>query len=620
MSTIIDPTASDLVDPNVFASEIKRRVTQTNSLTHLLPLVFNWKGDPVQLDQHYPFEPVFDLIPPRKMILKCGRQVGKSFQSALLVTLKCMVHPYFQILFTTPLFEQVRRFSTLYLSQLISESPSKRILTGKGSTNQVLQRTLGNQSTIFLGYAGRTADRIRGTSANQVFYDEFQLFNEELIPVIKNVMGGSKYGEYQVYSGTPLSRGNIMERYWKDSSMSEWMIPCRACNYENIAAAEFDLFGMIGPYHSDIGRDCPGTICKKCRRPIFTQDGMWWSRHPDKWFEFRGLHLPQVIMPWHATDPSRWAEFHATLNRGNTAEIYNEVCAESCDVGFRPITYEQLMAACCLPHNNTLREALEQRQKYVRCVMGIDWGGGGMSRESRTKAAIIAMTPTGQTDVIYGIDMNATFDPIKEAKVLVQLAKAFNCEIVSHDASGGLGNVSENVLVNVGHLDPNLIWPMTYVGGSTSGAYLKAHRDADMGRTYYTLDRSRTIQFMCECIKQGKLRFFQYDFKGPDQPGVVQDFMAVKAVIARTGIGRDVLQYEREEGMSDDFLHAVNFGIMGLWARYDAYPRIDYKQYNSIQEIAEWVTSGGERYSVEDIERAIKDVTIRPLVEFDSFG
>lgn len=609
---------NEVIDPRAFGTELFRRVQQSGSLVHLLPLVFNWKGDPVELTQHYPFEPVFDLVSPRRMLMKCGRQVGKSFQSALIVTLRCMVIPHFQILFTTPLFEQVRRFSTLYLAQLIAESPSKRVLTGKNSTNQVLQRTLGNKSTIFLGYAGRDANRIRGTSANQVFYDEFQLFNEDVIPVIRNVMGGSKFGEYEFFSGTPLTPVNILDRQWRKTSMSEWLIPCRSCGYDNIAAAEFDLFEMIGPFHTDISPECPGTVCRRCRKPIFTQDGVWWSRCPEKWNDFRGLHLPQIIMPWHATDPSRWKELHVTLHRNNQAEIYNEICAESCDAGFRPISSVELQAASNLGHNNTLKEALAARPRYVRCAMGIDWGGGGVMRTSRTKAAIIGMTGLGETHVIYGIDMNASFSPIKEAKALIALANRFDCELIAHDASGGLGNVSENILTTVGYL-PCEVYPMTYTGTTAAGAFIKDHYDDQAARAYYTVDRSRTLQFLYECIKQKKLQFFNYDYRNDQEPGLLYDFLSVAAEIARTGSGRDVLNFVREESLSDDFVHAVNFGCMALWSKYGAWPKITYKEYHSIQEIADWANVGNYQYTDDEIEATLKEVSVQPIFDLSEY-
>jgi hypothetical protein len=602
-----------LLDHNEFATKLHTLVAQSKSLVYLLPLIFMWKGSPVQLDQHYLFEPLFDLIQPRKTLLKCGRQVGKSFQTALQIVTQCVTHPHFSVLFTTPLFEQVRRFSTLYLAELITESPSKRVLTGRHSTNQVLQRTLGNKSTIFLGYASRDANRIRGASANKVCYDEFQLFIEEVIPVIRNVMGGSKYGNYELFSGTPLTPNNILDQTWRRTSMSEWMIPCRHCTYDNVAAVEFDLMAMIGPYHTDISEKTPGIVCRKCRKPLYTQDGVWWHRKPELWNEFRGMHLPQVIMPWHATDPARWKDLQATISRNDEQEIYNEICAESCDSGFKPITTQQLQAAACLGHKNALDEALAKKNDYVRLVMGIDWGGGGVMRTSRTKAAVIGQTYTGATHVLFGIDMNANFNPVKEARALLGIANLFNCELIAHDASGGLGNVSENILETLG-LFGREIFPMTYTGTTAAGSFVTEHLDHATSRVYYTVDRSRTIQFLYETIKRGKLLFFDYDYVSPQQPGLMQDFLNVSAEIARTGVGRDVLMFVRDESQSDDFLHAVNFGCSALWAKYNNWPSVAVKANPTLNDIAEF-SAAGTRFSSQEIQELLREVTVQPLFD-----
>ncbi len=78
--------------------------------------------------------------------------------------------------------------------------------------------------------------------------------------------------------------------------MSEWMIPCRSCGYDNIASTEYDLEKMIGPYNPEInigGLDkktgkvvprVPGLVCARCSKTdrglrglkhIFPEDGHW---------------------------------------------------------------------------------------------------------------------------------------------------------------------------------------------------------------------------------------------------------------------------------------------------------------------------------------------------------
>ncbi len=82
------------------------------------------------------------------------------------------------------------------------------------------------------------------------------------------------------------------------------------------------------------------------------------------------------------------------------AEKYNEILGEACDSGFKPISETVLRRAACLGHSNTVAAALDAAVRYPVKAMGIDWGGGGISGLSRTKAAIVGITTDGKTDVL----------------------------------------------------------------------------------------------------------------------------------------------------------------------------------------------------------------------------
>lgn len=314
-------------------------------------------------------------------------------------------------------------------------------------------------------------------------------------------------------------------------------------------------------------------------------------------------------MPWHSTDASRWKELHNTLARNDEAEIYNEILGEACESGFKPLTALELQRACNADDKNKLQDALNRRNNYTRVVMGIDWGGGGISRLSRTKAAIVGMTPTGITRVIYGVDMNMQFDPIKEAKALMMLASKFKVELIAHDAAGGLGNVSENIIQSFNGMGCE-IWPMTYSGTTAHGTYIKTQVDEQSGRMYFIVDRSRTIQFLFQAIKQLKLQFFEYDYINDDKPGLLSDFLSVDAVIARTSVGKDVLVFNRDESQSDDFLHACNFACCAMWGKYNSWPKLNANMLSSLNQIADWSSSGGDIYTVDEIEATLREVTM----------
>jgi hypothetical protein len=615
----------------ILLKHIEQALSSTGNIACVLPLLFRAKGAPVTLDRHFPFEICFYHNRPRRVIKRCGRQVGKSFQNGLELLIRAILLSDWNILYVTPLFEQVRRFSTQYVGPFIEESPARRLMLLKGASNQVLQRTLGTRSTIFFSYAQRDANRARGINCNEVMYDEIQLFNPDVIPVLQQTMGGSDYGEYETFAGTPLSFSNIIERLFDQSTMSEWMIKCRSCGFENIAAYNKHLMQMIGPAHDGIGpggvdKDghplgrVSGLVCSRCSKsgnsnrnlkPLFPEDGRWIHRHPERRMDFLGIHVPQPIMPNHAYSFNRWVKLQNRLAAGNDFEIFNEILGEACDSSFKPISEQELRAASCLPHKNTVEDALRVRQRYTRVAMGIDWGGGGKTNVSRTKAAIVGLTPTGLSHVIYGVDLNFCHKPFEEVKFLMILAMKFGVEYIAHDVGGGVGSTRETLMYQTGSLNANLV-PMSYIGPMSKSLirYCPPSVDGEIG--YWTVDKARSLTYLCQAIKQGHVQFFQYDYVSPEQPGVIHDFTALISEIQHSPRSSDILLVDREDGTSDDFAHAVNFGLLALWSQHDAFPKLNMQMATaSVQELANTVNMvrDADTYSADDIETMLRQLS-----------
>lgn len=593
-------------------------VQRTGNLAPIIPLLFAYNSEPVTLRRHYQFEICFTHKRPRRVIKKCARQTGKSFQNAIEVQTRQVMIPNWNILYVTPLFEQVRRFSTQYVAALIAQSPIKQLLTLKGGSSQVLQRTSRNRSTLYFTYAQRDADRARGINANEVAYDEVQMINRDVFPVLQQVMGGSIYGEYELFSGTPLSPQNYSEELFRRSTMSEWMIPCRHCNYDNVASVEFDLLKMIGPYHPDIGEDCPGLVCARCSphnnvrnlKHIYPEDGRWWHRCPERREDFLGIHVPQPVMHWHAYDRDRWLNLTNRLASGDEIAVYNEILGECADSSFKPVSETDLKRIAVLPWENKFREAMEHRYNYPRLALGIDWGGYGTKLVSRTKAAIVGITATGKTDVLFGVDLRNR--PLEETQALMVLAQQFGVEIIAHDVGGGVGSTRETMMYQTGYLNCE-IWPMSYQGPMTNAMIRRRDGNAEGETLTYVIDKARSLMFLCQAIKQGHLRTFKYDYVNRDNPGLLTDFTALTSEISRRVQGSDVLLIDREEGLSDDFAHAVNFACLALWSKYGCYPKLNVVDFvDTVQTLANSknLLRASKQWSTEDVEKLLSNIVM----------
>lgn len=549
------------------------------SLVPLLPLMLNLEGSPYSLRDHFPFEGLFDLWMPRKMVLKTGRQVSKSTSIAAHGVVTCASHPNFKILYVTPLYEQIRRFSNNYVNPFIVQSPIKNLLVNTQTDKSVLQRSFINNSIMHFSYALLSADRTRGIKADKIAYDEVQDLDANHIPIINETMSHSKWSLTQ-FTGTPKTRDNTLEGLWQRSSQAEWFTPCSACKHDNIATLDHDLMKMIGPFNKRISRSRPAIRCAKCDKRIDPRNGFWVHKYPSRRLKFVGYHVPQVIMPIHYTDPDKWSELLAKMNGvGNITKaiFYNEVLGESCDESTKLVTKTDLEKAGCLDAN-TEENAVRAMGAYQFRVLAIDWGGGGEEGVSFTTLALLGLLPNGTVHVIYGKRLLTPHDHLAEASECLRVFKKFNCQIIAHDYTGA-GNLREQFLVQSGAVGIDQLIPVHYVRSAKHNIMTFVPATVQHPRNTWRVDKARSLQLVATCVKLGTLKFFKYDYKSDDEPGLLHDFLALYENKVPTNYGSDIYTIQRNPNFSDDFAQAVNIGCCGLWQMTDTWPRFNDAKY-----------------------------------------
>ena len=143
-----------------------------------------------------------------------GRQVAKSTTLASKLVVNAVCHPGSVQVYVAPLQEQAMVFAQQRLRDFISGSPIVRdcFFEGPGKIDQVLRRVFNaGNSMITLGYAQRTADRLRGQSVKdgkmqsvvdprtgelievggaQLTFDEVQDIMPEVFPVVEEMAVG----------------------------------------------------------------------------------------------------------------------------------------------------------------------------------------------------------------------------------------------------------------------------------------------------------------------------------------------------------------------------------------------------------------------------------------------
>lgn len=564
------------------------------NLSPLLPLFFSYGGEPLTLNNHFPLEPLFDNFIPADILLLCSRQIGKTLQMAAGTILECNLNSDWDVLFVAPFYEMIRRVSTDYFVQLERESPIRALLTGTGCIKQVLERTYPNRSRVRFTYAHKSADRARGIHARALRLDERQLMDRDIIPVLKATMLSSKYKEYVFSAATPLTNSNPTSTMFREqTTRSHWMIPCRSCGKENIAALECDLVQMIGPPDDNISPAHPGLICAKseCNYPLFPQDGRFIHFNPQFRHEALGLHIPMIVLPHHCCNADRWAALWRTMNDPMIPDFqkYNEYLGVPYDDGLVLLSENDMQRAATLDENR-LEIACAKLAKYNgRVAVGVDWGGGGMSGESLTKLAVVGLTSTGKIEVPFGLTIMGSASRTDEAKTIFYVLQKVQPLIFAHDTNG-IGDATEELLLNLG-FPQKRVWPMSYVG--ETGGTMMTLKPPSMGRpkSYWTVDKARSLLHIAETIKTGNMFFFQMT-KRYNARDLLLDFthMVIEEKVYVDSMRSNAVLVNREEGQSDDFVHAVNFARLALCQNFKAWPKLSQKlTLRTLQELSTYI-------------------------------
>lgn len=570
----------DLVDQ---LAAFRKMVTEgrVHTLEPLLPLLLTLKGQPYTLEDHFPFAPLFFLHMPTNTVIKSGRQVSKSTSIAANGIIVANSIPFFNTLYVTPLYEQVRKLSGNYVRPFIEQSPVRSLWTSTSTENSVLQRSFKNNSKMFFSFALLDAERIRGISADKLLIDEAQDMDPSFVPIIKEVMSHSKWA-LTTYTGTPKSLDNTMEHLWKKSSQAEWFIKCQSCNHWNIPSLEYDVIAMLGEVRDDISEKYPATICAKCQKSISPRHaGRWVHRYSDKnrRFNFAGYHIPQIIMPLHYSSKKKWAELLGKqAGMGNTTKtmFFNEVLGESFDLATKLINETDLKKAACLgwpnkPQDKTFVTKLIGQYPY-RCL-AVDWGGQNTDKNlSFTTLALIGWKGTGHMEVVWAKRLLTPYDHIGEAKECLQVFNAFKCHFLAHDYTGA-GSLRETFINHAG-VGIEKIIPIAYCRTASRDLMSLHNASRSHPRDYYLLDKARSLQLVCNSIKLGVIKFFQDDYVDEDNPGLLRDFLALIENKVDTAHAGDLYTIVRNPMFSDDFAQAVNIGCCALWHATNSWPNL----------------------------------------------
>lgn len=498
--------------------------------------VLQLKGRPLDLEEYMPFKLIYDISPP-ELVIKAGRQVGKSVSLGGSIVANSVIRPYFNTLYVAPLSGQTSRFSSTYIDPFLNSPLVKKHYLDSTSKKNVFEKSLNNGSRIFLSYAEteQDADRIRGASSDLCLVDEVQDVSMEALPILYETMAASDFS-FKRLTGTAKTENNTLEHSWKRSNMLEWVVKCSHCGKHTIPS-EFEvcLKIMSNP-------DGPG--CYHCGGILDMKTGRWIAAKPHI-KDVCGFHIPQFIIPAR-TRVKKWKELRAKSfgsegNKGYSAQkLANEVFGLASGVGGRILTLKEAMACCNIEKTKfDTGFPMDSRGIHLTTV-GVDWSTSG-STKSYTVITVLGYDYSGKCYVLYSQRLDGV-DILEQVARVEQLYQIFKCSMVGSDR--GVGVLQGQMMKQ--HLGEDKVVMVNYVAAKNA---LRWDRTAD----YYSADRTMSIDTVVIKAKIGPTKF--------ETPcwTLMAEFWddALNVYEEESQSGRRL--YRKDEDLCDDWLHSVVF-------------------------------------------------------------
>ena len=580
---------------------------QSGQLKSFVPLlnIFTLRGQPLTLDLHYQFAPLFNVVYPKQQMLMTGRQVGKTWQLAGSSSIRAGFIPYYDILHIEPRDQQRMRYQATILRPLIESSPLKSLIIKSSQLSKVLLKQFNSGSFLYLGTAYVNADALRGISGcSQIIVDEMADIDYEFIPVIREVMSASLKHGYSVYAGTPTTTDTTCGILWSQSSQAQWIIKCPHCSFQNIPNPQQHLLQMLSQQ---------GLICSKCGKEVSPRDGSWIHAIQERALTFPGYHISQTVHPLHlivdtvSGQRQKWRDLMSKVNTYSKVKLFNEVFGWPYDESINPLTLKNLIEAQHDIKLQTVNDILQYYDNYRCFAIGVDWDGGGALSESFTSACIAGLRNDSQRiDILYGKRWPKGSSPSDQAYQLMRWIDLFHPDLFAHDNTGA-GFVRMQIMKQAGLLYTTTTpVPFTYTGPKKGDIVTldKAQQQRDFYN--YTLDKSRSLALVIQTLKDGTLRIPKFNVQDTSQ--LAYDFLALKQD-PRSMKGSDVVLIGKKPGVPDDFAHAVNFAVMAIFQRNHCYPVLG-ERYN-VQQLAQEYNNFSPR---SEFARFTDIMATRPVV------
>jgi hypothetical protein len=493
------------------------------------------------VDRPYAFS-MFNIQIGGYTVLRGSRQIGKSVSLGGRQLITTHILPGFRSLYITPHTEQLKT----YADKLREMERAFRFFDNKSKFRKNLYyKEFDKGGMIKLVYVLTSAASVRGNSADELLFDEYQNFDITLEPEVLEIQKASDM-PVRVFAGTSLTTDTALEAKYAASSQAVWMIRCGCGHWLNTGDKDV-VVDLIQP---------KGVTCPKCSRVQDVRLGQYVHTDQEMLRNMQlGFHIPQIIVPFFTEDPVRWAEiYNKKVSGGDYRKFLQEVLGIPTEEGEREITQQHLKDMCVL--NMEECQAKAKRGQYLLVVSGCDWGGSDYIADLRTKASytihtVLGVNHDGTIDIIHfreysGMDYRSVADDI------VRNHYALQGEALASDF--GVGQLYNMLLrERIKNVHKHLVFG--YVGPSSAAL---SEPVGEHMFNQYSLNRTEAITSLYDAIKQRRIRCFEWQKSNR----YLMDFLNLFRTPSESTTGATSFTYRRHGSKTDDSLHAVNFAYV----------------------------------------------------------
>jgi hypothetical protein len=472
----------------------------------------------------------------KPVVLVKGRQVGGTTM-ALALEMYFMgsrlfgngKNPPIRIIHAFPSLEMAGRYTKSKMNPMIATSKqTKSLKNGKpisylesmldpntSSKDSLSFKAFAGGSHIWIESTGIDASRIRGLTADIIFFDEVQSTPVNALTNATKILHASKYGNpgkgVQVYFGTPLKKGSGFHNLWKESNQQYYHLGCKKCKkHFPLYTPESDEWENIWIEKFDVKCTHCGEVQNKLEA---AERGKWVETKPLSECKYIGFHINQLFSP--NIPKENVIEEKPENHPMNTERVYrNEVLGEFHQGDSTPISPDELMEKCGDIDRGTSERILSSENKLV--FIGIDYGLKGdldqqanpekkIQGQSYTTAVVISVEGAGLVKVEF-VKKFKKSDPETKRQTIDQLVRQFSTNLI-------VGDIGYSQDFST---DLSKVYGDKYIVSMASGEIKTPGRvkyHPEFIPKQISFDKNFYIAEMIDKFKAGKIRFPYKDYE-----------------------------------------------------------------------------------------------------------